>query len=54
MQENKFVLTGNQAEQEQKYKYQTVFRLKNLKYLDYILIDDSLRQEAEDACKDQY
>ena len=31
-----------------------MFRLKNLKYLDYILIDESLRQEAEDACKDQY
>ena len=52
MQDNPYALTGSQSEQG--YKYQAVFRLKNLKYLDYILIDDSLRKEAEDSCKDQY
>lgn len=51
MQENEYVYTGSQ---QQDYKFQAVFRLKNLKYLDYVLIDDALRQEAEDVCKDQY
>ena len=51
MADNPFLLTGNQSDQG--YKYQAVYRLKNLKYLDYILIDDSLRQEAEENCKDQ-
>ena len=45
-------MTGNQSEQG--YKYSAVFLLKNLKYLDYILIDESLRQQAEDNCKDAY
>ena len=48
---NKFVLSSNQSDHG--YKYQAVYRLKKLKYLDYILIDDSLRQEAEENCKDQ-
>ena len=52
MQENPYIFTSNQNDQG--YKLQAVFRLKNLKYLDYILIDDALRQAAEDNCKDQF
>ena len=52
MEGNPFILSGNQTDAG--YKYQAVFRLKSLKYLDYILIDKALRDEAEETCKDQY
>ena len=51
MADNPYVLTGNQTDQG--YKYQAVYRLKKLKYLDYVLIDDALREAAEENCKDQ-
>lgn len=52
MAENPYTYASNQNDKD--YKFQAVFRLKKLKYLDYILIDESLRQEAEENCKDQY
>ena len=51
MVDNPYILTGNQSDQG--YKFQAVYRLKGLKYLDYILIDETLRTEAEENCKDQ-
>lgn len=51
MADNPYQLTGNQSDQG--YKFQAVYKLKNLKYLDYILIDETLITEAEENCKDQ-
>ena len=43
---------GNNNKSEHGYKFKAVFFFKNLKYLDYVLIDESLRQQAAENCKD--
>lgn len=52
MSDNPYIYSGNQNDQD--YKLQAVFRLKNLKYLDYELIDEPTRDAAQKKCGDQF